>query len=100
MAMTKGQVTIDSGTGAPSGGGAARAMFDALDATVSYQGQTGEGLAVARQPVADICNAVAEMIDYIIDNAEVGTSGTGTASDIVAGGDDADVAVNSTGTIT
>lgn len=83
--MTKGEVTIDSGTGAPSGGGAARAVFDALDATIDYQSQTGEALANARQGVADISNAIAELIDYITNNAEVAT----TVADITSGSEQA-----------
>jgi hypothetical protein len=72
MAMTAGSVTIDPITGAVSGTGAARMVFDDYAAKLPA-GLTGGTLAAARQNVADLCNSFAKLIDYVKANAEIDT---------------------------
>lgn len=69
MAMTQGTVTIDA-TGNPSGIGAARAVFDALDATMDYGTLAATDLQTAKQRTADLANAVSEIIPHIATNAK------------------------------
>ena len=95
MSMSKGSVTINSETGEASGSGAAKALFDELDAKTDYQGSTGAVLAAARQRVATLCESFAEIIDYIKDNAEITLDGT--AHGVASGSSDADV--DGTGTL-
>ncbi len=73
MPMTRGTVTINGTTGAVSGGGFARALFDAMWPTVeSKLGVTPpNGVIQAKQGIAEQCNAQAVIIDYIQANAEV-----------------------------
>lgn len=78
MAMTQGNVTIDA-DGNPSGAGAAREVFDALDATMDYGTLTGTDLQTAKQRTADLANAVSAIIPHIVTNgkAKITTSDTG-----------------------
>ena len=78
MAMTEGSVSIDA-TGAATGTGAAKEVFDALDATIDYGTLTGTDLQGAKQRTADLCNAIAKIIPHITTNGEaiVSTSDTG-----------------------
>jgi hypothetical protein len=66
MAMTSGTVTIDD-AGVVSGGGAARAVFDAYAATLTplLGPLTPEAKVGVYRSAADLCNSVAKMIDYI-----------------------------------
>ena len=75
MAMTQGNVAIDA-TGAPSGSGAAREVFDALDATVDYGPLTGTELQTARQRTANLANAISVIIPHITTNGKAKISGT------------------------
>ena len=74
MAMTAGTVTIDS-SGDPNAGSVgtmARAIYDVINATVDYQGLTGSDLQNARQPLADLCNAIAAgVVGHIVANADI-----------------------------
>lgn len=95
MAMTKGTVSIDPGTGEASGSGAALVLYDALDATMDYpelEGMPADTIIAAKQQLADMCNAFSEIIDYIKDNAELNAE----AADVQSGTSTAEV----TGTIT
>jgi len=78
MAMTEGSVTVDA-TGTASGSGAAKEVFDALDATIDYGTLTGTDLQGARQRTADLANAIAKIIPHITTNGQavVSTSSTG-----------------------
>ena len=69
MAMTQGNVTVDA-TGTASGSGAAKEVFDSLDSTVDYGTVTGTELQSARQKVADLANAISEIIPHIVTNAK------------------------------
>lgn len=72
MPMTRGSVSI-SNSGAVSGGGFARALFDAMWPTVeSKLGSTPpEGVLQAKRGIAEQCNAQSVIIDYIKSNATV-----------------------------
>lgn len=74
MAMIEGSVSINPVTGAATGAGAAKEVFDALDATIDYGGQTGPALAVARKGPADLAEAIAKIIPHIVANAVVSTN--------------------------
>lgn len=101
MVMTAGTVTIDPETGEPSGGGAARALFDALDEKQDYMGAEGATLAAARQRLADLCNSIGVMITYIKDNAVVSTTiaAGAKAVGVTTGSSDVDVTGTTTGTV-
>jgi hypothetical protein len=93
MSMSKGSVTIDPDTGAASGSGCAKAIFDVLDSKQDYQSLTGEQLADAKQLVADLCESIAEVVDYVINNAEVEitiSTSTGGLQTSAAQGDPSD----------
>ena len=78
MAMTQGSVTVDA-TGTATGTGAAKEVFDVLDATIDYGPLTGTDLQSARQRTADLANAISAIIPHIVTNgkAVVSTSDTG-----------------------
>ena len=86
MPMTRGTVTIDGTTGEVTGGGFARALFNAMWPTVeSKLGVTpSNGVIQAKQGIAEQCNAQAVIIDYIQANAQVpsgiSVSTTGSAA--------------------
>ncbi|MEA3225140.1 MAG: hypothetical protein U9Q07_04255 [Planctomycetota bacterium] len=75
MAMTQGTVTIDA-TGSPSGSGAAREVFDALDVTMDYGTLTGTDLQTAKQRTADLANAVSAIIPHIVANGKAKVTGS------------------------
>ena len=74
MAMIQGSVSINPSNGAASGSGVAKEIFDALDSTIDYQGLSGAALYDARNPIANLCNAVALVIPHIQTHAVVSTS--------------------------
>jgi hypothetical protein len=101
MAMNKGIVTVNPSSGEATGAGAAKEVFDALDATIDYQGVTGAPLGTARKQLADIANAVAVLIDHIKNNASVGVSidiGS-TANGVTAGSASVPVTGTASGTV-
>ncbi|MFZ5896806.1 MAG: hypothetical protein ACOY0T_37465 [Myxococcota bacterium] len=69
MALLSGSVTIDP-NGNPSGTGLAMVIFTALVSKYSDipPGPSGAG---AKRQLADLCNAVALVADYIVANAQV-----------------------------
>ena len=100
MAMSKGAVTINPSTGVASGSGASKEMFDALDATIDYQGLEDGDIAAARQQLADLTNAIAVIIDHIKNNAVVSsTISTATANGVTVGGSNVSVTGTSSGTV-
>lgn len=72
MAMTVGSVSINASTAAETKSGAAEAVYDALKATTPTASDATEVKlrAASRQALADIANASAALITYIIANAE------------------------------
>lgn len=70
MAMSAGSVTIDE-DGEATGSGAAKAVYDVM---VSKMGDALPMQQAARRQVADIAEAVAALIDYIMTNGEVTTT--------------------------
>ncbi|MCP4674338.1 MAG: hypothetical protein GY854_02235 [Deltaproteobacteria bacterium] len=89
MPMSKGSVTIDPATGAASGAGAAKEIFDAMEAAQDFGAVSGAALATAKQQLADIACAVAVIIDHIKMNAtvstNVSTTTVGTANGVTPG---------------
>lgn len=76
MAMVKGSVTI-AGDGSATGNGAAKAIYDAM---VSKMGSSLPMVQAARRQVADVAEAISELVDYIKANGEVTTTiGAGDA---------------------
>lgn len=70
MAMTKGSVSID-GSGAVSGNGLARELFDDYIAKIDGI-QDGAAGAGAKQQIADLCNSLSSVfVDHIVTNAQV-----------------------------
>ena len=74
MAMLEGTVVINPATGSASGVGAAKEVFDAMDAGQDYQGLSGSELAVAREQIAVQARAIAKIIPHIVANAQVTTT--------------------------
>ena len=73
MAMQEGSVTINPSTGAATGSGCAKEIFDALDGSQDYQELVANQLAVAREQISVMARAVAKVIPHIKSNAEVNT---------------------------
>ena len=75
MSMTRGSVIINSTTGAVSGTGFAKELWDEYAASISFTPLTGEQLAQARQRVADLVNAISLIVTHIKTNgqAKIGT---------------------------
>lgn len=84
MPMNEGNVTINGTTGAATGSGAAKEVFDALDAGQDYGDVVGPDLAAAKEQIANIARAIAKIIPHIKTNATVpsgiSVSTTGTSS--------------------
>ncbi len=85
MPMNQGTVTVDSETAAVSGAGAAKEVFDALDASTGYGSATGPALATAKQQLANIAIAVSMIIPHIVANATVSTTVSTTTVETATG---------------
>jgi hypothetical protein len=85
MSMSKGSVIINSQTGEAGGSGFAKVLFDSMDALSDYGDLSGMQLAQVKQQLANVCVSIANVIDYIKENAEVST----TVSDVQEGDDTA-----------
>lgn len=71
MTIAKGSITINPSNGNHSGDGASFAIFEAYIAKIDLSAVTGTALAKAKQQVADLVEAFAEVIPYITTNAQV-----------------------------
>ena len=78
MAMIQGDVTI-AADGSASGTGAAKEVFDSLDATIDYGPLTGTELQTARTQTANLAKAISVIIPHITTNgkATITTSDSG-----------------------
>ena len=89
MAMSEGTITINPLTGVASGAGAAKEVFDAMDASQDYGAAAGATLAEAKERIAALARACAKIIPHIQTNAvvttSVATTTVGVATGVVAG---------------
>ena len=100
MAMNKGSVSVNLETGDVTQSGAASVVYQALESTVDYASLDNDvKKAPVRKQIADVSNAIAELIDYIKTNAEITVSIDGTAQNVATGTESADVIGSGTGSI-
>lgn len=87
MAMSEGSVTVDPVTAVVTGSGAAKDVFDALDAGTSYpMTLTLSAKAAAREQLANLARAVAKIIPHIVAHAVVDVASGIPVSSTVTGG--------------
>lgn len=79
MALNAGSTSVDPLTGAASGSGLSKAIFDILSPTLSVPpGPLG---AAGKQKVAELANAIATaVVAHIIANAQVSVNVSGTVA--------------------
>lgn len=70
MAMSKGSVSIDA-SGVATGSGATKALYDVYIAKLASLIPAGAAGAPAKVQIADLCDTVATLVDYIKTNGEV-----------------------------
>lgn len=78
MSLLAGTVSV-APDGTVTGSGYAMAVYDQLELGTAFLGTPLAGEVAAKKQLAAVCNAAGALMDYIVTNAVVTTTDTGTA---------------------